>query len=73
MEGIRLVMSRMQHALIKHGFITTHIYLQPQDLMMGTLIVNIIPGRIHALTHHTTSNRRISLWITITGCEASPA
>jgi hemolysin activation/secretion protein len=51
----------MQHALVEHGFITTHLHLQPQDLTSGTLRIEITPGRIHSLKHGPASNRRAKL------------
>lgn len=61
-EGIRLVVSRMQHALVEQGFITTHLFLQPQDLTTSELIVDIIPGRINEIALSPESRRPISLW-----------
>ncbi|RZS66796.1 hemolysin activation/secretion protein [Kerstersia gyiorum] len=61
-EGIRLVVSRMQHALVEQGFITTHLFLKSQDLTNSVLIIDIIPGRIHNIILSSDSYRPISLW-----------
>ncbi|RFA39021.1 hypothetical protein CAL65_02405 [Alkalilimnicola ehrlichii] len=48
-EGISLVMSRVQNAVIARGYITTRVLAAPQDLTQGTLTLTLLPGRVNEI------------------------
>ncbi|CAB3671040.1 Filamentous hemagglutinin transporter protein FhaC [Achromobacter pulmonis] len=48
-EGISVVMTRVQNAVVARGFVTTRILAEPQDLTGGTLTLTVVPGRIRAI------------------------
>ncbi len=45
-QGISQVINRVQNAIIAKGFITSRIFLEPQDLKDGSLALTLVPGRI---------------------------
>lgn len=45
-QGIKLVIKRIQNAIIEKGFVTTRVLAQPQQLTEGVLTLSIIPGVI---------------------------
>lgn len=47
---INLLLRRLTEAFIARGYITTRAYLGPQNLASGTLKINVVPGRVAALT-----------------------
>lgn len=61
-QGINLVMRRIQNAIVAHGYVTTRVLAQPQDLTGGTLALTIIPGRIRAVRLAADSDPRSALW-----------
>ncbi|CAB3823185.1 MAG: ShlB/FhaC/HecB family hemolysin secretion/activation protein [Achromobacter sp.] len=48
-EGISVVMTRVQNAVVARGFVTTRILAAPQDLTGGALTLTVVPGRIRAI------------------------
>ncbi|GAB2591581.1 ShlB/FhaC/HecB family hemolysin secretion/activation protein [Dyella jejuensis] len=48
-EGISLIVRRAGDLIIDHGYVTTRIGLQAQNLSSGVLIVTLVPGVIHAV------------------------
>ncbi|WP_045770401.1 ShlB/FhaC/HecB family hemolysin secretion/activation protein [Xanthomonas albilineans] len=48
-EGINLVMTRVQNAVIARGYVTTRVLAAPQDLTGGTLRLSLVPGHVHAV------------------------
>jgi len=48
-KGINLIVKRLQNAFIKRGFITTRIIVAPQDLIIGTLKLTVVPGYIREI------------------------
>lgn len=48
-QGIALVMSRVQNAIIGRGYITTRVLVAPQDLTQGILTLTVIPGYVHEI------------------------
>ncbi|WP_148252157.1 ShlB/FhaC/HecB family hemolysin secretion/activation protein [Aidingimonas lacisalsi] len=48
-QGINLVVTRAQNALIERGYITSRILVEPQDLSGGTLMLSLVPGRIERI------------------------
>jgi hemolysin activation/secretion protein len=61
-QGIGLVMKRVQNAIIQRGFVTTRVLAQPQDLNSGTLLLTLVPGRIHNVRFTEDSNPRATQW-----------
>ena len=47
--GINTIMSRVQNAIIRRGYVTTRIVAGPQDLKSGILTLIVIPGRINTI------------------------
>lgn len=45
-NGINMVISRVQNALINHGYITSRVFVGQQDLLTGTLTLTIMSGTI---------------------------
>lgn len=48
-EGVKVVMSRVQNALIAKGFVTTRVLAPPQQLSTGTLELTVLPGRVRSI------------------------
>lgn len=61
-QGINAVMTRVQNAIIKRGYVTTRVLASPQNLKSGVLELTIIPGKVHAIRFTQDSNRWISSW-----------
>lgn len=60
-EGINIVMSRIQDAIIARGYVTTRVLAAPQDLRQGVLTLTLVPGRIRAIdTRDSDSRVRLS-------------
>jgi hemolysin activation/secretion protein len=57
-NGINLVMKRVQNALIAEGFVTTRVLAEAQDLNTGTLALTLMPGRIRAIQFAPGSGSR---------------
>lgn len=45
-NAIRLMMSRIQNAIIEKGFVTTRILAGPQNLKSGKLVLTVVPGQL---------------------------
>ncbi len=45
-NAINQLQSELQNSIIKKGFITTRVLIEPQDLNSGELRYSLIPGRI---------------------------
>lgn len=50
-----------QNELIKQGLITTQIVVNPQDLIQGTLVLNIHVGRVHQILSKDKSVNKIAI------------
>ena len=61
-NGINLVMKRVQNALIAEGFVTTRVLAEAQDLNTGTLALTLMPGRIRAIQFAPGSDSRARMW-----------
>jgi hemolysin activation/secretion protein len=46
-QGINMVLARVQNAIIKKGYVTTRVVIAPQNLNNGNLELRIIPGLVH--------------------------
>lgn len=60
-EGVNIVLSRLQQAVIARGFVTTRVLAAPQDLSTGTLALTLVPGRIAAIRASAESSPRVGL------------
>jgi hemolysin activation/secretion protein len=45
-QGIQIVIDRMQNALISRGFVTSRVLAGPQNLQGGALVLTVVPGRV---------------------------
>lgn len=45
-EGVNQIIRRLQQEFLTRGFVTTRVYVPPQDLMSATLTLKIVPGQI---------------------------
>ncbi len=61
-KGIDVVLTRAQDALVARGFITSRALAEPQDLSSGTLVLTVLPGRIHAIRFAEPGNPRATAW-----------
>lgn len=44
--GINVVMTRIQNAIVKRGYVTTRVLAGDQDLRSGELVLTVVPGRV---------------------------
>ncbi len=59
-DGVNLVMRRLQNALVARGFVTTRVLAQAQDLTAGVLRLTVIPGRIRDIRFSPDAEGRVS-------------
>ena len=52
-QGIGLVLQRVQDSVIQRGFITTKVLAPAQELAKGILTLNVLPGHIGAIRFKT--------------------
>ena len=45
-QGINLAVTRIQNAIVESGFITTRVFLGPQDLKSGELKLTLVRGKL---------------------------
>mgnify|MGYP000016373260 CR=1 FL=1 len=48
-QGVAWFIERTQKILLNHGFVTSRVLATQQDISQGTLVLTIIPGRIHEI------------------------
>lgn len=48
-QGVAWLIERTQKILVDRGFVTSRVLATQQDMSQGTLILTLIPGRIHAI------------------------
>ena len=48
-RGINTVLHRLQAALTQHGWVTSRVLVEPQDLASGNLQLTFLPGRVGQL------------------------
>ncbi len=63
-QGINLIVKRLQNALIKKGFITTRIIVEPQDLIVGILKLKVVAGYVREI-QVLDPKARITTWNTV--------
>jgi hemolysin activation/secretion protein len=60
-QGVGILLSRLQDALIERGYITTRVLAQAQDLSTGTLVLTVVPGRVHQIRVRAGSSPQLRL------------
>ncbi len=61
-EGINLVISRVQNAIIARGYVTTRVLAAPQDLKSGALRLTVIPGTLNQIRFAPGTSVDATLW-----------
>lgn len=61
-RGINRLMQRLQNQMVEHGYVTTHVLAEPQDLKTGTLTLTVLAGRVRAIKRGGTGSERATLW-----------
>lgn len=46
-NGINTVSNRIQNQVIKAGYVTTRVLVEPQDMRSGILVLTVIPGTVN--------------------------
>jgi hemolysin activation/secretion protein len=64
-QGIQIVIDRMQHALISRGFVTSRVLAGPQNLQGGALVLTVVPGRVGEIRWAPETGARGSRWNTV--------
>jgi hemolysin activation/secretion protein len=59
-QGINVLLKRAQDALIAAGYVTSRVLAQPQDISQGTLVLNVIAGRIRDIRYAGSSQNPAS-------------
>lgn len=60
-QGVNVLMKRVQNAIIARGYVTTRVLAPPQDLRSGILALTVVPGRVSALRFSDGSGPRARL------------
>ena len=60
LEGIRLLMRRMQNRLVEEGYVTTRVLAPAQDLAPGVLRLRIVAGRVGRIRGRQGSRRDLA-------------
>ncbi len=58
-NGINIVITRLQNALVAKGYTTSRVLAPQQDLKNGTLILHLMLGRIHDIRYTSTAKARL--------------
>jgi len=58
-QGINVVVTRVQNAVVEKGFVTTRILVAPQDLNSGELVLVVIPGRLRNIQFESDVPKRL--------------
>ena len=61
-QGVNIVMSRIQNAIIARGYVTTRVLAAPQDLSGGVLALTVLPGTVHSIRLAEGTSRAATLW-----------
>lgn len=48
-DGVRILLQRLQQALLRRGYVTTRVLSPPQDLSAGVLRLTVLPGRVRTI------------------------
>lgn len=60
--GVGVVLKRAQDALIEHGYVTSRVLAEPQDLSAGALALTVVPGYIRAIRFAQPVSDRATAW-----------
>jgi hemolysin activation/secretion protein len=52
-QGVNVLLTRAQDALVARGYVTSRVLAEPQDLKTGSLALTLIPGRLRAIRFAT--------------------
>ena len=66
-QGIQIVIDRLQNALISRGYVTSRVLAGPQNLQGGALALTVVPGRIAEIRWAPGTGTRGSRWNTVPG------
>ena len=61
-NGINLVLTRAQNAIVAKGFVTTRVLAAPQNIKTGDLTLAVIPGRVRDIRFATDADPRGTQW-----------
>jgi len=61
-NGINLVMTRVQNAIVGKGFVTSRVLAAPQDLSSGELTLTVFPGRVRDIRFAPNTDPRGTKW-----------
>jgi hypothetical protein len=61
-RAMDVVLKRANDAVIARGFVTSRVLIAPQDLSSGTLVLTVLPGRIHAIRFAEPVDPRATAW-----------
>lgn len=60
-QGVAWFIERTQKLLLDRGFVTSRVLTTQQDMSQGTLVLTLIPGRIHAIRLAEPVDPRVNL------------
>lgn len=61
-NGINLLLTRAQNAIVARGFVTTRVLASPQDINSGHLTLTVIPGRVRDIRFAPDADPRGTQW-----------
>lgn len=61
-KGINLLMSTLQNRLINHGWVTSRVLAPEQDLTLGTLVLQVVPGRVRQVRYRDDADTGATLF-----------
>lgn len=66
-EGINRAINQLQNQIIRAGYVTTRVLIEPQDLRSGVLVLRIIPGIVNKIniSHNGLASRALGASVTI--------
>ena len=60
-EGVNVVLSRVQNAIVERGFVTTRVLAPGQNLKSGVLTLVVVPGRVRQVRLAPGSSPRANI------------
>jgi hemolysin activation/secretion protein len=71
-QGINLLLTREQDALVARGYVTSRVLAEPQDLKSGQLALTFVPGRLRGVrfvpgAEGSKARHATTLWNTFAG------
>jgi hemolysin activation/secretion protein len=64
-QGVQIVIDRLQNALIGRGYVTSRVLAGPQNLQSGVLTLTVVPGHVGQIRWAPESGIRASRWNTV--------